>query len=126
MGSGKALIIDYKIENFGETAFLTKLNISFPGSLSLIKLPAACETESNNNLICDINDKSPLFNNKFAYFKLTLNTTKLYGKKVYIMASVMSAGKDSNEMDNIFSTMITLAESSQIEILGYVVRFHFY
>lgn len=120
LGSSKSIIIDYKIENLAETAYLTQLNISIPDSVSFLKIPSVCrlQAESNNDLLCDINGGSPLYNNSSAYFKLTLDTTKLYGNHLLIKAHVLSTGDESNEMDNSYSNMIYLAEFSDIEITG--------
>lgn len=120
LGSSKSLIIDYKIENLAETAYLTQLNISIPDSVSFLKIPSVCrqQPDSNNDLLCDINGGSPLYNNSSAYFKLTLDTTKLYGNLLHIKAHVLSTGDESNEMDNNYSNMIYLAEFSDIEISG--------
>lgn len=120
LGSSKSMIIDYKIENLAETAYLTQLNISIPDSVSFLKIPSVCrqQADSNNDLLCDINGGSPLYNNSSAYFKLTLDTTKLYGSQLHIKAHVLSTGDESNEMDNNYSNIISLAEFSDVEISG--------
>lgn len=120
LGNSKTMIIEYEIKNFGETAFLTQLLISIPKSLSPMKfLPPGCRLQKAAAvIICDINDKSPLYNNDSADLKLTLNTTNLQGNTLNIIATVRSNGNESNVRDNYVNTTITLAESSDIEILG--------
>lgn len=117
LGSTKSMIIEYKVVNLAEIAFQAQLKISFPESLSLVKIPPTCHLQVNLDLLCNINGGSPLYNNSSADFKLTLNTTKLHGKELNIKANVFSRD-ESNEMDNTVNTIITLAEFSEIEISG--------
>lgn len=117
MGSTKSLVIDYVIENAGETAYITQLNISISRSVTFMRIPSSCR-DMNGDLLCDINSGSPLTTGSMANFKLTFDTTKVSGTHFSVIAHVFSTGDELNDADNKIEDLIALTEFSDIEIIG--------
>lgn len=119
LGSTKALTLEYKIENFGETAYLAQINITIFDLISFMKIPSSCKLD-NKQLLCDINSGTPLYKGDLGFLKISLDTTKLEGTELIVKANVFSTGDESNEIDNHFNNVIPLIEFSDVEISGYV------
>lgn len=117
LGSSKTLSIEYKIENHGETAYLAQIRVEIPGGVLFSKVPSSCIMDVDD-LLCDINNGSPLFNGNTATLKVMLDTTKLDGEKLSIKAQVFSTGEEQNNDDNFVDMVIPLAEFSDVEISG--------
>lgn len=117
MGSTKGITIEYKVENFGETAYLAQINITIFELVSFMKIPPSCKLD-NKQLLCDINNGSPLYKGDLGFLKISLDTTKLEGTQLHIKANVFSTGDESNENDNHANSVIPLAEFSDVEISG--------
>lgn len=121
-GSSKSLIINYKIENLGEPAYLTQLNISIPDSVSFLKIPSACSqpSDNSNSFLCDINSGGPIYSNRAAFFNLTVDTTNLQGNELQIKAHALSKEHENIETDSQKSDVIALTDFSNIDVLGFV------
>lgn len=117
LGSTKGITLEYKIENFGETAYLAQINITIFELVSFMKIPSSCKLD-NKQLLCDINNGSPLYKGDLGFLKISLDTTKLEGTQLLVKANVFSTGDESNENDNHANTVIPLAEFSDVEISG--------
>lgn len=117
LGSSRTLSLEYKIQNYGETAYLAQIRVEIPNNVIFSKIPSSCIMQKND-LLCDINNGSPLFNGNSATLKVTMDTTKLDGDKLMIKAQVFSTGEELNNNDNFVETIIPLAEFSDIEISG--------
>lgn len=119
LGSSNSLSIEYLIENFGETAYLTQVRITIFDGITFKKTPASCSTEANaKELLCNINNGSPLFNGDQGKLRIDLDTTKLELVDDIVKAYVFSTGDELNETDNYVDNVIRLAEFSEIEVLG--------
>lgn len=117
LGSTKSLAINYQIENSGETAYLTQLNISVSKSITFMKIPSNCR-QMSAHLLCDINGGSPLFQGDIGYFTIALDTTKASGSAFTVSAHVFSTGDELNDLDNVIDNVIPVTEFSDIEIIG--------
>lgn len=117
LGSTKGITLEYKIENFGETAYLAQINITIFELVSFMKIPSSCKLD-NKQLLCDINNNIPLYKGDLGFLKVSLDTTKLEGTQLLIKANVFSTGDESNENDNHANSVIPLAEFSDVEISG--------
>lgn len=117
MGSTKSLVIDYVIENAGETAYITQLNVSISRSITFLRIPSSCR-DMNGDLLCDINSGSPVLKGNMAHFKLMLDTTRVSGTHFTVTAHVFSTGDELNDADNKIEDVIALTEFSDIEIIG--------
>lgn len=121
MGSTKSLVIDYLIENAGEAAYITQLNVSISRSVTFMRIPSSCR-DMNGDLLCDINSGSPVLKDNLAHFKITLDTTRVSGTHFSVIAHVFSTGDELNEADNKIEDLIALTEFSDIEIIGYAIE----
>ncbi|KAJ6640903.1 Integrin alpha-PS3 [Pseudolycoriella hygida] len=117
LGSTKGITLIYTIENFGETAYLAQINVTIFELVSYMKIPSSCKLD-NKQLLCDINNGSPLYKGDVGTLKISLDTTKLEGTQLVVKANAFSTGDESNESDNHVNTVIPLAEFSDIEISG--------
>lgn len=119
IGSSNSLSIEYLIENFGETAYLAQVRITIFEGLSFKKTPASCSNQPNTmELLCNVNNGSPLFNGDEGKLRIDLDTTKLELVYEAVKATVFSTGDELNETDNYVDNMIQLTEFSEIEALG--------
>lgn len=110
-------MIDYVIENAGETAYITQLNVSISRSVTFMRIPSSCR-DIDGDLLCDINSGSPVLKDNKAHFKITLDTTKVSGTHLAVTAHVFSTGDELNDADNKIEDLIALTEFSDIEIIG--------
>lgn len=117
LGSTKAITLQYEIQNFGETAYLAQINITIFELVSFMKIPSSCKLD-NRQLLCDINNGSPLYKGDLGSLKVSLDTTKLEGTELVVKAHVFSTGDESNEVDNYANNVIPLVEFSDVEISG--------
>lgn len=69
-------------------------------------------------LLCNVNNGSPLFNGDKGKLRIDLDTTKLELVYEAVKATVFSTGDELNETDNYVDNMIQLTEFSEIEALG--------
>lgn len=119
IGSSNSLSIEYLIENSGETAYLAQIRITIFDGITFRKTPASCSNQPNTKeLLCNINNGSPLFNGDEGKLRIDLDTTKLELVDFIVKAYVFSTGDESNETDNYVDNIIPLAEFSDIEALG--------
>lgn len=111
--------IEYQVENFGETAYLTQIRITIFDGITFKKTPASCSHLSNNKeLLCNINSGSPLFRGDQGKLRIDLDTAKLELVEFIVKAYVFSTGDELNENDNYLENVIPLAEFSDIEASG--------
>lgn len=96
------------------------MNISIPDSVSYMKIPSNCRLypDSSYDLLCNLNNGSPLFNGKAVHFRLNLDARKLSGTTLMVKANVFSTGDEQNDADNLAYDSIVLAEFSDVEISG--------
>lgn len=119
LGSSNSLSIEYQIHNSGETAYLAQIRITIFDGISFKKTPASCSTQPNSKeLLCNINNGSPLFNGEQGKLTIDLDTTKLELVDFIVKAYVFSTGDELNETDNYVDNVVELAEFSDIEALG--------
>lgn len=119
IGSSNSLSIEYLIENFGETAYLAQIRITIFEGVTFKKTPASCSTQPNTKeLLCNINNGSPLFNGDEGKLRIDLDTSKLELVDFIVKAYVFSTGDELNETDNYVDNVIPLTEFSEIEALG--------
>lgn len=117
IGSSKSLVIDYVIENAGESAYITQLNVSISRSVTFMRIPSSCR-DMDGDLLCDINSGSPVVKDNKAHFRLTLDTSRVIGTHFTVTAHVFSTGDELNDGDNRIEDSIALTEFSDIEIIG--------
>lgn len=117
IGTTKSITIQYKIENFGETAYLAQINITISESVNFMKTPSNCELE-NRQLFCDINNGSPLKNGELGFLNILLDTKTLDGTEVLVKANVISTGDERDDTDNHANDVIPFIEYSEVEISG--------
>ncbi|CAG9812133.1 unnamed protein product [Chironomus riparius] len=116
LGSEKTITITYKIDNFGEPAYSTKLTIEMSSNLTQFsRLPTSCNI-ANNIMYCDINNKKPIFNQTSLNMKVIIDVTQLDGKLFEIKAKVSSIGNETKMLDNISIVKIVLTELSEIAV----------
>ncbi|KAJ6640899.1 Integrin alpha-PS3 [Pseudolycoriella hygida] len=119
IGSSNSLSIEYRIENAGETAYLTQIRITIFDGITFKKTPASCTSQANTKeLLCNINNGSPLFRGDEGKLTIDLDTTKLELVDFIVKAYVFSTGDELNETDNYVDNIIPLAEFSEIEAIG--------
>lgn len=117
LGSSKSEAIEYKIQNFGETAYLPLIRIFIPDNIAFMRIPPNCQMD-NTDLVCVINGGAPLSNNSFTLFKVHFDMTKASGSALLIKAQVNSTGDELHFIDNSVEDVITLSQMSDIEIVG--------
>lgn len=120
LGTMKTLAITYKISNFGEPAYFTQLKVSIPTDVTqFAKIPPTCIRENNKrDLICDISAGKPFAFKEKIELEIILETSRLDGESLTVLANVSSAGDERRQEDNVFENFIALAEHSKIEIVG--------
>ncbi|KAG4071617.1 hypothetical protein HA402_011771 [Bradysia odoriphaga] len=119
IGSSNSLSIEYLVQNFGETAYLAQIRITIFDGITFKKTPASCTNQLNTKeLLCNVNNGSPLFNGDEGKLRIDLDTTKLELVDFIVKAYVFSTGDELNETDNYVDNVIPLAEFSEIEGLG--------
>lgn len=120
LGSGKPIVIQFEISNFGEPAFLTKLNLSIPLNVTQFSnVPSSCTLDYNNkDMICDINNGKPIMQGQNVLFNISLDTSKLAGDSFVVSAVVASASDEKFPYDNVNNKDIFLTEDSKVESVG--------
>lgn len=120
LGSTSSMIIDYGIENLGETAYQPRMHITLPETgIAFTKVPSNCKHDVADNLNvmeCDLNNGTPLLEGNKTSLRITADTTKLEGTSLKIKAKVYSV---SDEQDEKYALEdIRLEEFSNVEISG--------
>ncbi len=98
---------------------MAQIRITIFDGISFKKIPASCSNQPNaKELLCNINNGSPLFRGDNGRLRIDLDTTKLELVDFTVKAFVFSTGDELNETDNYVDSVIPLAEFSEIEALG--------
>lgn len=119
LGSSNSLSIEYSVQNFGETAYLAQIRITIFDGITFKKTPASCTNQLNTKeLLCNVNNGSPLFKGDEGKLRIDLDTSKLELVDFIVKAYVFSTGDELNETDNFVDNVIPLAEFSEVEGLG--------
>lgn len=120
LGSTSTIAIQYEISNAGESAYLTQLKISIPTNLTQFsKVPSSCREEnSKRDMVCDINAGKPVANGETVKLDINLETSKLDGEFLKVLAVVSSAGDEQRPADNEYLNEILLTEFSDVELIG--------
>lgn len=122
LGSAQSLSIDYDIRNTGETAFLPQLVVrTSPEVLTFMKIPLSCSLPTGGNLselLCDLNNGSPLNTGGETTFRIHLDTSRLVGTEFRVQAVAMSTGDENSMADNEVEDVVPLAEFSNVEVAG--------
>lgn len=122
LGSAQSISIDYDIRNTGETAYLPQLIVrTSPEVLTFMKIPLSCNRPAGGNsseLLCDLNNGSPLNSGDETTFRIHLDTRRLVGSEFRVQAVAMSTGDEKNMADNEVEDIVPLAEFSTIEVAG--------
>lgn len=126
LGSSPSIIVAFKIENTGETAYLARIRIVLPIGVHFTKTPSNCKLDLSvmHIMECDIARGIPMFRNSNATIKIGIDTTRLEGKELIVKANVFSAGDEQNELDNHIESVIALKEFSNIEVIRYLNKKH--
>lgn len=120
LGSTKTIKILYEITNTGEPAYWTQIRIMIPENVvQFSKFPLFCEQESNTqDVICSINGGKPVINGGNFKFEIDFDATNLEGKLFKVVATVFSAGDETNSVNNRNENDIMLREFSDLDIIG--------
>lgn len=98
---------------------MAQIRITIFEGITFKKTPASCSNQPNTKeLLCNINNGSPLFQGDEGKLQIDLDTTKLELVDFIVRAYVFSTGDELNEADNYVDNTIPLAEFSEIEALG--------
>ncbi len=119
IGSSRILAIHYEIYNFGETAYLTQISVQIPTNITqFAKVPSNC-VQKDDKMDCDIDGGRPLYKNHKSSIVIHLDSSRLEGTEFTVIASVSSAGNETNPQNNVAENTIYLTEFSEIEVLGH-------
>jgi Integrin alpha len=116
--STDSIDIIYEIQNHGEPAYYSQMNITIPTNITKFKkTPSTCQVD-NNVLSCNITSSNPIRREKPVELKISLETSHLKGDLLSVHANVFSRGDDKNLMNNNHQFNIGLMEYSEIELNG--------
>jgi hypothetical protein len=118
LGETKNVSIHYKIWNFGEPAYSTRLSVNVSNSIKYASIPPSCTRgKIDEELICNIRSGKPLKDRETFEFDIILDISKCEDNFVSITAEITCSGDDVDKNDNFALLNMTLERESKIEIL---------
>lgn len=122
LGSSKTITLLYHVSNTGEPAYQPQLSVTVTATnIQFLKIPSFCQQETKKKLqmVCDINSGMPLLGSENASFEISLDTSKLDGKALEILAAISSKTDQQNRtIHRELSKVIFLEEFSDVELIG--------
>ncbi|XP_023711534.1 integrin alpha-9 isoform X2 [Cryptotermes secundus] len=122
LGEKQTLGIRLEVENIGEPAFFTRVNLIIPKVTPVVEIPSICYDLSNQDrketyvLVCDIG--YPLEKNYTMDLVMSMKDVPAGTKTLTFKVNVTSAGNDNNPSDNHKELVLPIVIQADMTIAG--------
>lgn len=118
IGANDKITMEFEVLNKGEDAYNPILIFKIASNNARFTSSHECKSIGKHVVECKLTDGYPLEPNKTIAKKIEIDSRHLSGQKLEILANVSSSGSDTNLTDNVVTTVLTLLEFSNIDIVG--------